>query len=334
MRIAIVRLSAIGDVVHTLPALHCLRRHLPQAWICWIVEAREQEILQGHPELDALLPVNTRLVRREMRSPGGALEVGRKGRSLVGWLRACRFDVAIDFQGLIKSGLITWLTGAPIRIGFTAPHCRERANIFFTNRRLSPGSRELHVVEKNLSLLRPLGIDTSEVVFTLPEDPGSSERVTQILQSQGWTPGVPLLALNPGAGKDAKRWTPESYAMLGDHLADRLGARVVLPWGPGEETLVRQIQRRMVHPAILPPPTSIQELVAMLRRCTLVVGGDTGPIHLAAALGVPTVGLYGPTDPSRNGPWGQSHRVIQSPNGHMAAIQVDEVLDRVETLLI
>lgn len=326
MRIALVKLSSLGDVVHTLPVLHALRRQLPGAHLGWIVEKREQAILEGHPAVDEVIPVDTRLWRREFRRPSGARTVFLKVRGLTWRLAAARFDVALDLQGLLKSGMITALTRAPLRIGFAPGFCRERMNALFTNRWVRPPDPTAHVVEQNLALLTPLGIPVREIAFPLPIPPGPEAAIARYLEGEGVKPQDLLVALNPGAGGNPKRWAVEAYRRLAAELGIRLGARILLLWGPGEEPLARAIAHGLEPAPLIPPPTSIPELAALLRRSALVVGGDTGPIHIAAALGVPTLGLYGPTSGRRNGPYGLRTLAIQSPTGRMDGISVETVL--------
>jgi lipopolysaccharide heptosyltransferase I len=335
-RIALVKLSSLGDVVHALPAAHALRRCLPGCELTWIVERRESAVLAGNPDLDRVVPVDTRLWRREFRRPGGARAVVVKVRGLVRALAAGGFDVAIDFQGNLKSGIITALTRAPLRVGFALGDCRESANALFTTRRLPLPSGPIHVVEENFVLLAALGLRREELgvpVYPMAPDAAAEGVVGRLLEKEGVGPETPLVALNPGSGGPAKRWPTAAYQRLGDALATRLGARVALSWGPGEDALAREVGAGMRAPALVPPATSIPELVALIRRASLVVGGDTGPIHIAAALGIPTVALYGPTDPRRNGPAGPRLLTVQSPTGRMDGIGVEAVLAAVDRLL-
>lgn len=335
-RIALVKLSSLGDVVHTLPVAHVLRARFPRAELTWIVEGREQAILAGNPDLDHVVPVDTRLWRREFRRSGGAGTVFAKVRGLVRRLGAGGFGAALDLQGLWKSGVITAMTRAPLRVGFALGNCRERGNVLFTNRRVALPPGPIHVVEENLALLGALGISREEAgppVFPIRILPAAEAAIARYLESEGVKPNTPLVALNPGSGGDGKRWAIEAYRRLGDELALRLGARAVLCWGPGEEGLARAIAHGMRAAPLIPPPTAIEEMVALLRRAALAVGGDTGPVHVAAALGVPTVGLYGPTTARRNGPYGPRTATVQSPTGRMDGITVQAALAAVEGLL-
>lgn len=334
LRVLVVRLSSLGDVVHALPVAHALRTAWPDCELTWAVERREEAVLAGNPDLDHVVPVDTRLWRREFRRPSGAHAVFVKLRGLARRLEAGRFDVAIDLQGLLKSGVITWLSRAPVRVGFAAGDCRERGNALFTNRRV-PAVPGAHVVRLNLALLDAIGVPAgvrAAPVFPLAVAPEAERRVGRLLEAEGIKPATPLVVLNPGTGGEGKRWTVEGYRRLGDELALRRAARVVVGWGPGEEPLARAIAHGLRTPPWVPPPTSIPELVALLRRAALVVGGDTGPIHVAAALGVPTVGLYGPTSGQRNGPFGPRTAWVESPTGRMTDIPVSAVLSAAESL--
>jgi len=336
LRIALIKLSSLGDVVHALPVAHALRARWPRGELTWIVERREEAILAGNPTLDHVVSVDTRLWREEFRRPTGAHAVFVKLRGLVRRLGMGRFDIALDLQGLWKSGVITRLTRAPLRIGLAMRHCRERANVLFTNHRVVLPPDAVHVVEENLALLGPLGLrpDTAgKPTFPIAGDRTAEQVVSRYLEEEGLKPETPLVALNPGSGGDGKRWAIEAYRRLGDELALRLGARVVVCWGPGEEPMARAIGHGMRTPPLIPPPTSIPEMVALLRRAALVVGGDTGPIHVAASLGVATLGLYGPTSARRNGPYGPRTAAVQSPTGRMDGISVEAVLDATEHLI-
>ncbi|MGH7267612.1 MAG: glycosyltransferase family 9 protein [Candidatus Rokuibacteriota bacterium] len=335
-RLALVKLSSLGDVVHAFPAAHALRARFPDAELTWIVERREAAIVAGNPDLDHVIAVDTRLWRREFRRPGGPAAVFAKVRGLVRRLAAGRFDTALDFQGNWKSGLITALTRAPLRIGLAARDCREAGNALFTNRRVPLPRRRIHVVEEHFVLLSALGIARAAAgaaAFPITIDPATDAIVGRFLEEEGIKPETPLAALTPGSGGDRKRWAIAAYRRVADEVALRFGARIVLCWGPGEEPLVRAIAHGMRAAPLIPPPTSIPELVALLRRMTLAVGGDTGPIHIAAALGVPTLGLYGPTPAARNGPYGPRTATVQSPTGRMEDIRVETVIAAAESLV-
>jgi lipopolysaccharide heptosyltransferase I len=302
-RIGILKLGSLGDIVHTLPALAALRRHYPKAYIGWVVEAPNRGFLEGHPLLDEVFPIDTARWRR-LRF-GGALPALRR-------IRRARFDVVIDFQGLLKSALLGRWTGARERIGFEAACCREPFSAHLSTVQVRPRHGARHVVELNLALLSPLVPHPQEEVVEFPLGLTAAEgrQAEAYFARLGWGPETPVLALHPGAGWATKQWDTSRYAALGERLVRETGARLLLTWGPGDEARVEALRGTLRAPAELLPPTSVRELAAILGRCQLFIGGDTGPLHLAAAQRVPTVALFGPTTPERNGPYGPLGRVV------------------------
>ena len=325
MNVALVRLSALGDVVHALPVAAALRRSLPQARIVWLAERREAALLRANPAVDAVVPVDTRGWRRARSVRALVREAGAVS-ALVQHLREERLDVAIDLQGNAKSGLVTAATRAPLRIGFVAAWCREPVNALFTNLRIRPPREARHVVEQCLALVEPLGARPATVEFPLPFDPEAEGRVDDFLRGAGLKPRQRLVVLNPGAGRAAKRWPLDRFGQLAGRLAEEARAAVLVVWGPGEEEAAATIAGMSPRGGVLAaPPTGLAELLAVLRRASVVVAADTGPIHLAAALGTPCVGLYGPTSSERNGPWGQIGSVLACPDGKVESLHVPRV---------
>ena len=320
MNVGIVKLSSIGDVVHALPVAVALKRHDAAIRVTWIVEAREAALVEHHPDVDEVVVADTRGWRRtrpRWRAVRAAHALGRA-------LRRRAFDVVLDVQGLVKSGLVTAATRAPRRIGFAAPYVRERASAMFTTERVQPpGDR--HVVEQYLAVLGPLGITAPVVRFDLAVSPDADARIERWLTAAGIKPRDALVVLNAGAGRDDKRWPAARHAALARGLAADAGARVVTVWGPGEEDDARAIADAAPG-ALAAPPTSLHELAALVRRARLVVAGDTGPLHMAAALGTPCLGLYGPTSAARNGPYGAIHRTLTGADRRMASIAADTAL--------
>jgi lipopolysaccharide heptosyltransferase I len=331
-RIALIKLSSLGDVVHALPVASTLRARLPDADLTWIVERHEATVLRGHPALDAVVAIDTRRWRRARR-PRDLLAVLHAVRQLRRRLHDGAFDVALDLQGLIKSGLIAAATRAPLRIGAPVRRCREPLSAAFTNRRVEPPPSARHVVDQHLALLAPLGVTEPVREFGLRLDPVAEARAEEFLGARGLKPGRRLVVLNPGAGRADKRWPEERFRALADHLIEDTGADVLVVWGPGEETIARRIAPGGPSRAVLGPATSLDELVAFLRRASVLVAADTGPLHLAAAVGTPCVGLYGPTSAVRNGPYGPGHHCLQAPDGRVTTIDEAAVLHAVTSLL-
>ena len=335
MNIALVKLSAIGDVVHALPAAAALHEALPHARLTWIVERREAAVLRDNPALSEIVPVDTRTWRRA-RTPLALAETAGALAALRRHLRASRFDVAIDLQGLAKSGVITAATRAPLRIGFSAGHCRERVNTLFTTRRVTPPPTARHIVDRYLALVEPLGARPRAAEFALPNDASAEARIDELLMGAGLKPRDRLVVLNPGAGRPDKRWSVERFRALARRLVDDAGASVLVIWGPNELGQARAIADADSDGrarAILAPPTNLDELLAVLRRASVVVAGDTGPLHMAAALGMRCVGLYGPTSVDRNGPYGRGHRTLASPDRTMDSLAVEPVFRAVGEIL-
>ncbi len=306
MRIAIIRLGSLGDILHTLPALSALRRKFPRDGggpsggnrIEWLVESAHAPFLAGHPLLDDLHVMDTRRWRRLRRGAAGPVDAVRR-------VRRSRFDVALDFQGLLKSAILARLSGAKKRIGFDSEHCRESAASALYTHPVAPPSGAEHVIERNLSLLAPLGIDGDiPIEFPLALTESDRRPADTFFAGRGWTSDVPVVAICPGAGWETKRWGVERFAALGDRIAAETGAKLLVVRGKDKGPLAEALRANFRAPAEVIPPTSVREMAAFLERCRMVIGGDTGPLHLAAALGVPTVALMGPTTPSRNGPLG------------------------------
>lgn len=307
-RILIVRLSALGDIVHALPVLAALRRAWPAARIDWIVEGAYAPILSLAEGLDRRIIVRSaaNAASPEMPTFGGGLDYVRAVR----FLRAQRYDIALDLQGLIKSATWARLSGAARVIGFDRPHLREpRAAMFYTET-VAPLDAT-HVIQKNLSILKALGIDRDRV--ELPLHPVPSTSTTAAISAAGGAGRY--LVLNPGAAWPNKRWPAERFGALASRLRDATGLRALVTWGPSERALAESVAAASDGAAELAPPTAIADLSVLMRDAALVVSGDTGPLHIAAAMGTPLVGLYGPTWPERNGPWHPADRVISRAGG-------------------
>jgi heptosyltransferase-1 len=315
-RLLIVRLGAMGDVIHTLPAVHALREALPEAYIGWLIEERWAELLcaPGFPRRgrrSALRPlideVHTVNLKAWGRSPF-SISTLQRGATVWNDVRGAGYDIAVDLQGAMRSAILARLAGA--KVVFGAASARESpASLWYSRKIITRGK---HVIEQNLSIAEAVIERFSErppdVSCDFPRDPRVEASIEQHLTEQGLGD---FAILNPGAGWGAKRWPPERYGEVARRLAG-LGIRSILNYGPGEEELARSAAAASDGNA-LEMKCTISELIALTRRARIVIGGDTGPLHLAAALRVPVVAIFGPTDPARNGPYGTRSIVLRSP---------------------
>jgi lipopolysaccharide heptosyltransferase I len=285
-RILVVRLGALGDLVHALPAVAAMRAAWPWATLDWLVDARYAALLELVPVVDRTVVVG-----------------GRAGRPLLPVIRELRrahYDLAIDFQGLLKSAVLARAAGAVETVGFVAAQLREPAASVFYTRRVQADDRG-HVVRKNLSMVESLGVPTREASaplrVTASSVPGQVRDLLQLGAAGRFA------VLNPGAGWPNKQWPAGRYGALAMHLRDRHAMPSIVTWGPKEQALAREVTAASRGAAQLAPATTIPDLVELSRSAALFIAGDTGPMQLAAAVGTPVVGIFGPTNPLRNGPW-------------------------------
>lgn len=315
-RLLIVRLSAMGDVIHTLPAVRALRQAFPQARIGWLIEERWAELLCApgaprrgprsslRPLVDEVHTVNLKSWSRSLFSISTLQQIA----TIRNDVRDANYEVAVDLQGAIRSSVLARWSGASVVYG--AAEARESpASLWYTRKVIASGR---HVVEQNLSIAAVLAesegkLFPAQIADDFPRDPQADEFVNQRLIEHGIGE---FAILNPGAGWGAKRWPPERYGEVARGLTN-LSIRSILNYGPGEEALVRAAETASGGTAQAMSCT-ITELIALTRRARLFIGGDTGPLHLAAALRVPVVAIYGPTDPVRNGPYGTRRVVLRS----------------------
>lgn len=295
-RILIVRLGSLGDIVHALPAVAALRATYPRARIDWLVDARHVSFLRLVPTIDT---------RIEWRAPGAA--GWRRSLAVIRGLRATRYDAALDLQGLLKSAVLSRGSGARRAIGFSAAYLREPGARWLYHETVAPAGAE-HVVQKNLSMARALG--AADASWTFPIDVPPRPQWPELQPMVGVGGDGRFALLNPGAAWPNKRWPPERFGRVAAHLQRRHGLPSLTIWGPGERDLAVAVERTSDGAAVVSPETSVGELVALAAAASVIVAGDTGPLHIAAAVGTPVVGLFGPTDPARNGPWAPDDVVV------------------------
>lgn len=301
-------MSALGDIVHAVPVLAALRRQDPAVEVDWLVEEAYEPVLSLVDGLRQRIVVRASGERAPSPVSG---DPPRFARGPAGYLRAAAFlrrqhyDVALDLQGLIKSAVWARVSGARRVIGFSREHLREPLAAHLYHEHVTP-PYPAHVIQKNLALAAHLGAATAPVALPLRADasPGVMDALARTLAGHRYA------VLNPGAAWPNKRWPAERFGALASALQRRHGLVSVITWGPAERALAEAIVTASAGAARLSPPTTIADLVVVLRDAALVVSGDTGPLHIAAAVGAPLVGLYGPTWPERNGPWDPADEVI------------------------
>ncbi|MCH8313303.1 MAG: lipopolysaccharide heptosyltransferase I [Nitrospinae bacterium] len=302
----LIKVSSLGDVLHALPALAMLRANHPSATIAWLVEEPYRDLLYNNPDLDEIIVIRTRHWRKNW-----TLKTLGEIRDTIALLRQRQFDITLDLQGLIKTGLIAFLSGAPRRLGLHRKNCREPLNALFANKKASFVDKGSHVVDITLNLIRLAGgTEPAPQPHPLEVPEETRAKVDVFFQENPDLPAKPIAVINPGAGFPTKLWKLDRFAKLADRIAGEQGLNILLAWGPGEKAMAGQIADLMTEKSWIAPKTSIRESIALFRHAALMISCDSGPLHLCAAMGIPTVSIFGPTDPGRNGPYGPNHQVV------------------------
>ncbi len=306
LEVLLVKTSSIGDVVHTLPVAETIKRTYPSVRLAWVVERAARDILEGNPYVDELIDVDFKNWKKHVLQSAHL----RWFRRFLRILRSRKWDIAIDLQGLIRSGMIAYVSKAPVRIGIEKRAVKEQLNCLFTNRKGPPSLRNTHVVDQHLMMLSLLGITDVRRSFYIDIPRSAAEEAEAFLRASSSTRSALRIALNPAAGWPTKRWPLERYAALGERIVQEFDGHVFILWGPGERETADRLKLRMKEQATCIPPLTLKGLAGLIKRCHVVISGDTGPLHIASALGVPVVGIYGPSDPIRNGPFQGRYRVV------------------------
>ena len=324
-----IKLSSLGDIVHALPVLHALKFRWPQARVDWLVDETYAGLLEGHPELDEVVPLPRRRSSAPMRLAG-----------VVRDLRARDYDTVVDLQGLFRSGLLAALAGGKLRVGFA--NGREFSPLFY-NLRVEVPTMDMHAVDRYLLVAQALGASADGAPeFTLPE-PEDARRVAEGALSEG---GALNILVSPMTRWRTKCWPAERYAALADGLIGELQAKVCFLGSRADRRVIEGILVQMGKRAADLSGTTLPELVALIREADILVTPDSGPMHIAAVVGTPVVALFGPTNPVRTGPYTRKAKVLRAPLACspcyrrrcrtiqcMKAITVDEVLGAVRELL-
>lgn len=345
MEILIVKTSAIGDVTHTLPALNALRKKYPEARITWLVEEAAAEVIKGHKALDRMLVSGRKKWSRELLGPKFFKVLGEAWR-FIRELRDTRYDLLIDFQGLLKSGIFVALARAERKVGYGKGMDHAECSWIFLNEQIPAVDMNIHALDRELMLLKAIGVECDEVRFDFPIGESDTERVAEQLRVAGIEPEDHLVTINPQATWPTKLWDNDKFAAVARALLDQ-GIRIVFTGGPSEKQEIDDLLSRSGIRALnLAGKTSLKELAALYQRADLLITTDTGPMHIAAAVGTLVVAVFGPTAPWRTGPYGSGHQLIRvelqcSPcfkkecvdKKCMQMISVEQVLKAVENIM-
>ena len=307
MNILIVKLSAIGDVIHTLPSLAALRRCYPRAHISWVVEEAASDLLADHPMLDRVLVSRRKRWARDLREGHNRASVLREVRGFLHALRDRPYDLVIDFHGLFKSAVLVWLSRGKRRLGYDS--LQEGSGLFLNEK--IPEDMGKHAVDRYLDLPRHLGCGTPGPEFPMALQEAHFARVEELLAAFAVDTSRGFVAVSPVAYWETKLWDDSKFAALCDRIVRELGLPVVFT-GESPEGPIERIRSLMQAPsASAAGQTSLRELAALYRKASVLLTTDSGPMHLAAAVGTPVVALFGPTSPERTGPYGEGHTVIR-----------------------
>lgn len=300
-RIALLKPSALGDIVHSLPVLSALRQRFPTAHISWIISSSYAPLLQGHPDLDAVLSFD----RGAWRTAWG--QAVRHYGSFIQHLRQARFDLVIDLQGLLRTGIMALCSGAPRRVGLAT--AREGSAWSCTDIIDHPRLRQLHAVERYWQIIKALGGGGLPVQFRVPLQPAALAWARQLLSALP----RPWLCLGVGARWETKRWLPEHFAALADTAQHHFGGTVIFLGRSEEQPLAQKVARQLAGPVLdVAGRTDLPQLAALLSLADVMIANDSGPLHLAAALGRPVLAPYTCTSVQRHGPYGQEQRTAEA----------------------
>jgi len=343
-RILIIKPSSLGDVAHALPVLNGLRQRYPHARISWLIATGCRELLEGHPQIDELIPFD----RKRYGQIGRSIRVTGEFMEFVAGLRERRFDLVIDLQGLFRSGFLAWASGAPTRIGFA--RAREFAWMFYSDR-ISPGDPDEHAVVRYYRVAPMLGFEDVPIEFRLHVPPEARANAGSLLADAGVGPGEPFALVTPGARWETKVWPARKIAAVCEHLYRVRGLKIVLAGGPGEMPDCRAVAAAADVPSgNLCGRTSLRDLIALIDASSILISNESGPMHVAVALGRPVAGVVGPTNPRRNGPFSANSRIVRHPlpcspcylkklsqcrheHACMRGVEAAEVIEAVEALL-
>jgi len=311
VNILIVKLSAIGDVIHTLPALNAIRKAYPDARITWLVEEAASGLLEGHEALDRILVSKRKRWLQNLKT-SSRFKAVREAYCFVKELRDTHYDLIIDFQALLKSGILIALARGKRKVGFGKGLEHMEYSYFFLNERVPAVDMEHHAMLRGLMLLNALGIASDAIDYKLPVSANDSEKVDELLSQKRLKNAGKLVAINPVAKWGTKLWPYHKFAQLADRLMDQYDAEIIFTGSRKDRLVTKRIISAMKGRAVnIAGKTTLKMLAGLYAKADIVVSTDTGPMHLAASVGTPVVALFGPTAPWRTGPFGSGHQIVK-----------------------
>lgn len=307
-RILIVKLSSIGDVVHSLPTLKALRDTYQNAYIAWVIEEKSKDVIIGNKYLDEVIVFEKEKWKKELFKKIGFKESLKVITSFAKLLRSKKFDVAIDLQGLMRSSLIAYFSGAKIRVGYN--DTREGSSLFY-NLKVKSNKEIVHAIDRYLNIAKFLGADINKADFHIHIPKEDEDFANDFLKENKIGEDALIIGINPGASILHNRWDAEKFGKLSDILIEKYNAKIIVFGGKQDIELKERMLKVMKNnPAVAVGKTTLKQLAALIKKCKIFVGNDTGPLHIAVAMKVPTVAIFGPADPQRTGPYGENHKIV------------------------
>ncbi len=345
MNILIVKMSAIGDVIHTLPALNAIRSNYPHAKITWLVEEAAADIIYGHKALDRVILSKRKKWIKELFSSKYRHAL-KKIRNFIKELRDTEYDMIIDFHGLLKSGAMVMLARGKRKIGFDKGMDHAEYSHLFYNERIAPVSMEVHALKRGLMLLEAIGIKADKVEYGLSVSENDRLEIDRLFDKKRIDPKKRIICINPQATWETKLWSKKKFAVLSDKIIKDFNAQIIFTGGDSDRDAVSEIISMMHGKCInFTGLTTLKSLAALYEKADILVTTDTGPMHLGAAKGVRVIAIFGSTAPWRTGPFGEQHGIIRSEitcspcfkkecktKECMEKITVDHVFEAVEKL--
>ena len=346
MKILIVKLSAIGDVIHTLPSLNAIRRYYPDAHITWLIEEAASSLIVEHEALDRVIISKRKQWVKGIFGPS-CLKNIKEAYQFIKELRDTEYDLIIDFQGLLKSAVPIALARGKRKTGFDKGMEHMEYSYIFLNERIPPVNMDNHALLRSLMLINALGIKSKKIEYKLPVSDHIRNVTDELLKRHGIKSAGIVVAINPVAKWITKLWDNRKFALLADRLIEKYNASVIFTGSQSDRSTIDNILSYMSHSAVnLAGETTLKTLAALYEKTKFLISTDTGPMHMAAAVGTPVIALFGPTAPWRTGPFGTKHKIVRSglncspcfkrqcsTTDCMNQISVEQVMDTASSIL-